>query len=172
MSIYPHRSDVPVRLWWPLFAGAADQIGIVVYAALFLFEQHPELVAVLADKLSAGCQLRVALGDITSDAVRLRGADERFGEGIESRVRVALRHLDPLRNSSGAEIRLHRTTLYNSIFRFDDQMLINQHLWATNAYEAPVVHLRRVPGGKLFDMYARNFELIWATAAPLTSETP
>lgn len=45
------------------------------------------------------------------------------------------------------------------------------HLWGVNAYEAPLLHLRRVEGGKLFDVYARSLEQIWATAAPLTSDT-
>ncbi|MGH9062769.1 MAG: DUF5919 domain-containing protein [Acidimicrobiales bacterium] len=146
--------------------------GSSSYAGLFLFEQHPDLVGLIADKLVSGCQVRIAIGDVTSEAVRQRGEDERFGEGIESRVHLALRHLDPLRHGSAVDIRLHRTTLYNSIFRFDDQLLVNHHLWATNAYEAPVMHLRRVQGGKLFDMFARNFEMVWGTAAPVTPETP
>lgn len=168
VSIYPHRSDVPAQLWWSLFAGATDQIAVLVYAGVFLFEQHPDLLDLLTEKTASGCQVRIALGDTTSEAVRLRGEDERFGEGIDSRVRLALRHLEPLRHGSAAEIRLHRTTLYNSIFRFDDQILVNHHIWATNAYEAPVLHLRQLRGGKLFDMFARNFELVWGTAAPVT----
>jgi transcriptional regulator with XRE-family HTH domain len=170
VAIYPHRSDVPAQLWWSLFTSAVEQIGILVYAGVFLYEQHPELAELLKQKASSGCQVRIALGDRTSDAVRVRGEEERYGEGIDSRVRVAIRHLDPVHHGSPAEVRLHRTTLYNSIYRFDDQLLVNLHLWATNAYEAPVLHLRRVQGGKLFDMYARNFEMVWGTAAPLTSD--
>jgi len=82
LAVYPHRSDAPPELWWSLFAGAHDQIAVVAYAALFLFEQHPDLTDLLAEKASAGCQVRLALGDPTSDAVRQRGEDERFGEGI------------------------------------------------------------------------------------------
>ncbi|MGH9121547.1 MAG: DUF5919 domain-containing protein [Acidimicrobiales bacterium] len=169
ITVFPHRSDVPVPLWWSLFSGATEQIAILVYAGLFLFEQHPDLVELLGQKAADGCQVRVALGDPTSEAVRARGEEERFGEGIDSRVRLAVRHLEPLRHDSSVEIRLHRTPLYNSIFRFDDQLLVNHHLWATNAYEAPVVHLRKVAGGKLFEMFARNFEMVWATSAPVTS---
>jgi hypothetical protein len=113
----------------------------------------------------------LALGDATSEAVRQRGEDERFGEGIESRVTLAIKHLDPIRRGSGVEIRLHQTTLYNSIYRFDDQLLVNTHLWGVNAYEAPLLHLRRAQGGKLFDVYARNLEQIWATSAPVTLDT-
>lgn len=171
VSIYPHRSDVPAQLWWSLFNGATDQIAVLVYAGVFLFEQHPDLLDLLAAKAASGCQVRIALGDNTSDAVRLRGEDERFGEGIDTRVRIALRHLEPLRHDSTVQIRLHQTTLYNSIYRFDDQILVNHHLWATNAYEAPVLHLRQLRGGKLFDMFAHNFELVWGTTAPVTPTT-
>ena len=33
-------------------------------------------------------------------------------------------------------------------------MLVNTHLYATNAYAAPVLHLRRLDGGQLFANYA------------------
>jgi hypothetical protein len=68
-------------------------------------------------------------------------------------------------------IRLHDTTLYNSIYRFDDEMLVNAHLYATNAYAAPVFHLRRLDGGELFANYAQSFESVWqcSTAASLSA---
>lgn len=80
---------------------------------------------------------------------------------------LALKHLEPILDHPGIDIRLHRTTLYNSLFRFDDQILVNTHLWGMSAYQAPLLHLRRVEGGKLFDTYAANLDPIWATATPL-----
>ena len=61
---------------------------------------------------------------------------------------------------------LHRTTLYNSIYRFDDQMMINQHAYGTYGYMAPILHLRKVEGADLFTMYERSFELAWAESYP------
>ena len=63
-------------------------------------------------------------------------------------------------------VHLHDTTLYNSIYRFDDEMLVNTHLYATNAYAAPVLHLRRLDGGQLFANYARSFEAVWERSSP------
>jgi hypothetical protein len=40
------------------------------------------------------------------------------------------------------EIRLHRTVLYNSIYRADDQLLVNQHAYGLPAAQAPVFCLR------------------------------
>jgi hypothetical protein len=56
---------------------------------------------------------------------------------------------------------LHGTSLYNSIFRFDDQMLVNRHIYGTYGYIAPILHLRKVPGCDLFDTYMRRLELLW-----------
>ena len=36
------------------------------------------------------------------------------------------------------EIWLHRTVLYNSIYRADDQLLVNQHTYGIPAAQAPV----------------------------------
>jgi hypothetical protein len=81
-------------------------------------------------------------------------------------------HYQPLVGVSGVEVHLHRTTLYNSIYRADDDLLVNAHVWGVNAYSAPVTHLRRVTAGSLFDTYAASFEAMWATseAAPQPSE--
>jgi hypothetical protein len=70
---------------------------------------------------------------------------------------------------SGVQIRTHQTTLYVSIFRFDDSMLINNHTYGSAASHAPVMHLRRVPGGQLFDFYARSVDRVWATGEPVAS---
>jgi hypothetical protein len=62
------------------------------------------------------------------------------------------------------------TTLYNSIFRYDDEMLVNSHVYGTYGYMAPILHLRRVEGGTLFDTYARSFELVWGESYPIDSQ--
>jgi hypothetical protein len=69
-----------------------------------------------------------------------------------------------LRGTPGVAIRLHGTTLYNSIYRFDDEMLVNVHVYGFPAAHAPVLHLRRLAGGDLFDTYAESFERVWSTA--------
>jgi hypothetical protein len=77
---------------------------------------------------------------------------------------LALLHYRPLVDVPGVEIRTHGTTLYNSIYRVDDQALINAHVWGVNAYGAPVWHLRRTEGGSMFDTYAESFDAVWSTA--------
>lgn len=168
VAIYPHRSDVPRELWRRLFDGAERQIDLLAYAASFLPETLPDLVDLLAAKEAAGCQIRIDLGDPASEAVARRGEEERFGEGIEARARVAFKHYGRLIDFAAVDLRKHGTTLYNSIYRFDDQLLVSPHLWSANGYLAPVLHLKHVEGGTLFSMYAENFDAVWAVSAPAT----
>jgi hypothetical protein len=44
------------------------------------------------------------------------------------------------------ELRLHDTALYNSVYRFDDEMLVNVHAYGILAAYTPVMHLRQVDG--------------------------
>lgn len=60
-------------------------------------------------------------------------------------------HYQPLLRIDGVEVRTHGTTLYNSMYRSDHQLLVNAHAWGVNAYGAPVWHLRRSGSGGMFD---------------------
>jgi hypothetical protein len=166
LAVFPHRADVPFDLWRGLIDRAERHIDILVYAALFLHEQFPTFNDVLRAKCSAGCRVRVLLGDGDSPRITLRGDEEAFGEGIEARCRVALRHYEPLIGTPNFELCLHDTTLYNSIYRFDSHMLVNTHVWGVNAYGSPVLHLREVQGGGLFAGYTASFGAVWAAARP------
>ncbi|WP_338324695.1 hypothetical protein [Nonomuraea polychroma] len=59
--------------------------------------------------------------------------------------------------------------LYNSIYRADDQLLVNTHVYGTPAGNAPVLHLRKVHGGDIVATYIDSFERVWAGAAPVES---
>lgn len=169
VALYPRRADVPADLWWEIFAAATRNLDILVYAAVFLHEQYPELNALLTQKAEQGCSIRIAIGDPDSDAVAARGAEERYGHGIESRCRLALMHYTPVASVEGCQVRLHSTTLYNSIYRADDHMLVNAHLWGMNAYGAPLWHLRRAHDARpsMFDAYLASFDEVWSTATPV-----
>ena len=63
-------------------------------------------------------------------------------------------------------MRLHDTTLYNSIFRFDDDVLVNMHAYGAVASKSPVMHVRRIEGGRLFAHYMESFERVWNSRQP------
>ncbi len=138
---------------------------------MFLQEANPRLNELLKERAAEGCVIRIAIGDADSPNVQRRGQEEKFGHGIESRCRLALMHYRPLIGVPGIEIRTHGTTLYNSLYRADEEMLVNAHVWGVNAYGAPVWHLRRDARGGMFDTYAESFNAVWATATPVTEES-
>ena len=67
----------------------------------------------------------------------------------------------------GVEARTHDTTLYNSMFRFDDTLLVNVHTLGAAASHSPVLHLQRVAGGRLFTHYMTSYERAWDVAEPV-----
>jgi transcriptional regulator with XRE-family HTH domain len=169
LALYRRRADAPTRLWWDLFTQAQTHLEVLVYAAVFLHEQHPDLNDLFRRKAATGCQIRILIGDPDSANIIARGEEERFGHGIVSRCRLAQLHYAPLIPVPGIQLRQHATTLYNSLYRADDEMLVNAHLWGLNAYDAPLWHLRRIQDSyhSLFDAYAASFNDVWTTAEPL-----
>ena len=85
---------------------------------------------------------------------------------IGAKIRNVLALFRPLLEA-GAEIRLHGTVLYNSMYRADDDLLVNTHILGYVAACAPVLHLRRISGGNMVATYLDSFERVWADAAPL-----
>ncbi|MEV0282192.1 helix-turn-helix domain-containing protein [Streptomyces sp. NPDC050610] len=164
---YDQRADVPASAFVELFAQARRQIDVLVYAAVFLHEAYPRLNVLLRERAAEGCTVRIAVGDASSANIHQRGQEERFGHGIESRCRLALMHYLPLADAPGIELRTHGTTLYNSLYRADDQVLVNAHVWGVNAYATPMWHLRRSGDGGMFGTYAESFDAVWETARPV-----
>jgi len=161
VALYPHRSETPKHLWLDLIISAQQNIDLFANASLFLPEENPESINIIKHKAANGAKVRILMGDPGSPVMALRGREERLFDAIPARIRMALAYYHPLIDAPGVEFRLHQTALYNSIFRFDDQILVNQHIYGTYGYLAPILHLRRVEGCDFFDMYMRSFELIW-----------
>jgi hypothetical protein len=165
VTLYPNRGAVPGALWRSLLDTATDRIDVLVFSGLFLPDGYPEVAKLFAAKAEEGVKLRLAMGDPDSDAVRLRGEEERIGDGMAARIRLSLIYLREAIGSPGIELRFHATTLYNSIYRFDDDMLVNAHVYGAPAAHSPVLHLRRLPGGRLVDHYQASFERVWDQAS-------
>jgi transcriptional regulator with XRE-family HTH domain len=166
VTVYPHRWTVPRDAWWRLFGAAEREIGVLVYSGFFLADDAG-MVRLLGDKANAGVAVRILLGDPDSPHVAERGAEEGIDAAMAAKIRNALVLYRPLRGLAGVEIRLYGTTLYNSIYRADDQILVNTHVYGAPAANAPVLHLRKVAGGDMFATYADSFERVWADARPV-----
>jgi transcriptional regulator with XRE-family HTH domain len=166
LAIYPHRSDVPREAWERLFKAAEREIGVLVYSGLFLAED-PVLQKVLAERARAGVRVRILLGDPDSPHVAERGADEGVDGMMAAKIHNVLVLSRALRGIESTEFRFHRTILYNSIYRGDDHLLVNTHIYGVPAAGAPVWHLRKVAGGEIASTYLESFERVWDSAVPV-----
>jgi hypothetical protein len=169
VAIYPHRSSVPGDAWGHLFSAAEEEISVLVFSGLFLAEDAG-IQRTFAEKASAGVRVRILLGDPDSQQIAERGADEGIDDFMAVRVRNALVLYKSLRKIDGVEFRFHRTVLYNSIYRADDQLLVNTHVYGLPASHAPVWHLRRIAGGDLVNTYIESFERVWEGATPIPGD--
>jgi transcriptional regulator with XRE-family HTH domain len=165
-TMYPHRWAVPREVWVQLFGSAEREIGILAYSALFLAEDA-EMLQTLADKGRAGIAVRIALGDPDGLRIAERG-EEGIGVAVRAKIRNALTLFRPLSAVENIEIRLHRTVLYNSIYRADGELLVNQHCYGIPAAQAPVFCLCDTDGGEMTALYVDSFERVWDSSAALS----
>ena len=165
VKFYPHRNFVPIDLWDRLFDSAVVCIDILVYVGMFMTEK-PNLVSILSEKAARGVRIRLLFGDRDCDAVIQRSIDEGIGRNtISAKIDHALAHFQSLIAESDVEIRKHKTVLYNSLYRFDDEMIVNSHVFGKLASHAPAIHLRRLSAGDLFTMYTDSFDAVWNGAS-------
>ena len=165
-TVYPHRSAVPREIWIRFFSSAEREIGILAYTALFLAEDKGVL-RLLAERGRAGVNIRIALRDPESSRAVQRREEEGISDATPAKIRKALKLYLPLNELQNVEIRGHRTVLYNSIYRADDQLLVNQHAYGIPAAQAPVFCIGGTRSGEMFALYRDSFEHVWASAVPL-----
>ncbi len=164
LAVYAHRTDLHVEEWWRLLTQTREHIDLFAYALLFLPEGHPRLVELLTEKASAGVAIRIALADPEASETTARSIEEQLGPGgMAARI---LLHFTPLKNLSGVEIRHYASPMYNSVFRFDEEMLVTPHLYSTPGYRAPLLHLRRGAADGPFEQFAGHVERLWSISTP------
>jgi transcriptional regulator with XRE-family HTH domain len=164
-TVYPHRWAVPREVWVRLFESAEREIAILAYSALFLAEDAG-ILRILAEKGRAGVTVRIALGDPDGPHAAQRGEEEGIGDAMPAKIRNALTLYRSLGAVQNIEIRIHGTVLYNSIYRADDQIFINQHVYSVPAAHAPVFCLRDSHSGEMTAVYLDSLKRVWASALP------
>jgi transcriptional regulator with XRE-family HTH domain len=171
VRIYAHRGAVPRDRWYELLEATRERLDVLVFAGLFLPDGRSDLASLVRRKAEDGVQVRLLYGDAESDAVTVRAEEEGIGDGLTARIRLALRYMAEAFDAPGVSVRLHGTTLYNSLYRYDDDLLVNTHAYGVAAGQSPVLHLRRLAGGRLFDHYVASFERVWQQARPLAESS-
>ncbi|PRX98160.1 helix-turn-helix domain-containing protein [Allonocardiopsis opalescens] len=163
--LYPHRWAVPRDVWLRHFESAEKEIAILVYSGLFLAEDAG-ILAVFERKALAGVMIRILLGDPSSPQVEHRGDEERIGDAMSAKVRNALVLYLPILDEQRIQIRLHRTVLYNSLYRVDERLLVNQHVYGVPAASSPVFEIDGRRSGELAKIYIDSFEKVWELGVP------
>lgn len=167
IRVYPHRNAVPTDLWDRLLSRAQIYVDILVYVGMFMTE-NPAILDTLRRKAGSGARIRLLFGDRDCPAVIQRSHDEGIGDQtISAKIDHALASFGRLVGTPGIELRTHKTVLYNSIYRFDDEMIVNPHVYGKLAAHAPAMHLRRLSAGDLFTTYADSFTAVWEGAAKM-----
>jgi len=169
-TIWPTRSAISAETWHALFSRASTRLDILVYAGGFLIETL-DLADVIRWKAASGVAMRILVGDPGSDAVRVRGEEEQL-PWLAERCRTTSRYLAEVSSDPGVEVRTHGTTLYASMFRFDDLLLVNTHAYGAWACQSPVHQLRAICGGRLFEHYAAVFERVWVVGSAAIEGEP
>jgi hypothetical protein len=162
----PSRSAITGAGWEALINGVQEAMDVLVFSGAFLVEQY-NLVPLIRKKAGEGVRFRLLVGDETSPAV-IRALDEGTPGGLEGRIQLMRRYLTDVSGLDGVEVRTHGTVVYNSIYRFDDELLVNGHAPGALAGQSPVMHLKRLPNGQMWQHYMRSFERTWSEATPET----
>ncbi|QFR97630.1 XRE family transcriptional regulator [Streptomyces tsukubensis] len=162
VSIYPRRNDVPGDLWTDLLRSTERNVDLLAFAGLFLTEEHSEWLPTLARKADGDVRVRLLLGDPDGIQLAARDTEYRICGGVAGRVSAVLSYYKNDMPDS-VEIRLHDTPLYNSIYRFDDDIVINTHAYGLLAAYTPTMHIRRMDGA-YFNTYLESFERVWGAS--------
>ena len=159
-AVYPHRWAIPRDVWTRFFQSAEHEIGVLAYSALFLAEDAG-LLDVIKDKaLTAyryGSRSATLIALAWRYAAAKRASATRWLQRCATRSRISGRLL----KSDNVEIRLHNTVLYNSIYRADDQLFVNQHAYGLPASHSPVFCFRASNNGDMPTAYLSSFERVW-----------
>ncbi|SDU86916.1 hypothetical protein [Jiangella alkaliphila] len=167
VEVYPHRGSVPHELWARLLSGADESVDLWAWAATFFHQVQPRIGRQLAAAAGRGVRVRLCLGQPAGTAVAGRELEEPLlGPGVlAGKIRTSLKYYRDLVDVDGVEVRLHNAVVYASLFRYDDELIVNPHVFGEPASSNPALHLRRGEDGGIFDAYTSSFETVWTTAA-------
>jgi hypothetical protein len=169
-TVYATRSQIPVGLWQEHFVDAQHSVDILVFAATFLFDTVDGFVDTLVDATERGITVRLLIGDPEGASMILRGQEEDIGEAVIARCRTTVELLASRATISGLQIRMHQTTLYTSMFRVDDDMIVNFHIYGSPGRNNPVMVFARADEPRLWATFNQAFDRVWDNAKPLTTD--
>lgn len=119
------------------------------------------------------------LGDTLSPILSTPGAREllaaKASHGCQVRILVShpVRHLVPLLDKSGIDVRVLDLPARYTIYRFDEQLLLTLHLTGEDTDRSPLLYLRRAAPEGLFDRFADHYSELWEeNSQPIDPDLP
>ncbi|QLG42076.1 MULTISPECIES: DUF5919 domain-containing protein [unclassified Paenibacillus] len=160
IGIWSRRMSIDNEIWIKKIKESKSTIDILGYAVHFLPE-HYEFNELIETKNKEGCRIRILLGKPDGYYIKARNEEEKNEGSISDRIKTTLARLSPLLEQGFIEIRLHDAPLYNSIYKFDSEMLVTPHLYGLRGAAAPLMNLKEIDKG-IFEIYNKHFEDIWS----------
>lgn len=166
VSAYTMRSDVPQTVWRELFHDATESIDILVYGGTFLFDAVSKFTKALTHAAKQNdVKVRILIGDPACRAVKVRGIEEAIDDSLADRCDMTLKRFKDV-DPTNIDIRLHDTSLYTSMFRADDTLIANHHLYGSPASDNPCFVIEADQHPDLWASYAQTFERVWKLGTP------
>ena len=107
----------------------------------------------------AWCRRAIARGDPDGSSLH---------SDVIARCRTTIELLAPRASTPGLQIRTHQATLYSSIFRVDDHIIVNFHIYGSPGRNNPVMMFTRSDDPRLWATFEHAFNRVWDNAKPLT----
>jgi transcriptional regulator with XRE-family HTH domain len=176
LDVFPRRSNVPSQLWDQLIAGAKSDITLGGYTNYFFWTERPHFSETLRDKAEAGVRVRILLGNPDGEVTRRRERIENAPLTLNTRIHITLDELATLGPVPGIEVRYSDTNaeahVSRSIFRFDREALVCEHIAERLGHGSLTFHLRRLQDDGPFDQYVAHLEHLWDGGTPVHPTPP
>jgi hypothetical protein len=117
--------------------------------------------------VDTGVAVRLLIGDPDGASMILRGEEEDIGEAVIARCCTTVELLARRATTPGLQIRTHQTTLYTSMFRVDDDMIVNFHIYGSPGRNNPAMVFARADEPRLWATFDQAFSRVWDNAKPL-----
>ncbi|WP_055563267.1 hypothetical protein [Streptomyces atriruber] len=169
---YPYRSAAPSTLWGSLIEETRDELFLGGYTNYFFWTSVPAFSQTLRRKVKDGVRVRFLLGDPDGEVTRQREVIEDVALTVSTRIHMTLEELKRVGDLDGLEVHftapedaVNHVSL--SVFRFDEQELVTPHLARLVGHDSPLMHLRRVEEGGMFDRFSEHAEELWSRSRPV-----